>query len=313
MVYSEFKVKMRSILRPSDNGSPSKYTGRSICDRLVKNLNKVSKKWNNQSHLISKSVHVKPNPTNSNPGTKDTTTSRIINKSTPNLKIPGFISPRNRESPAKFHKIMNTIPDLVIKTQALQDGEIAGRRSRMKAYKGLQSPRRAFSPDVTLSCIGKSDSRPATANIAGKTVPTNRRFQVRQNITKPKKYLKTPTKVQPVRLINDKEIIGVEFRLRNRQLFTASASIRSSHVAYQTNSSSTTPTPFRFQPHDTSSTPITTDDFLPRLPSVQIRHSRDEYSINIHSKLYRGSNEKGTSTLFMSDDEETYNIDSKYL
>lgn len=308
------KYVMRNILRHSDNGSPSKYTGKSICDRLVNNLNKVSKKWNNQAHLISQSVHIKPNPTQVNPGATDATTSRIINKSTPNLKIPGFTSPGTRESPSKFHKVRNKVPDLVIKTQGLQDAELAGRRSRNKAYTGFHSPRRAFSPDVTLSCIGKSDCRPVTANIAAKTVPPTRRFKIGQNITKPKKYVKTPTKLESVRLIDDKQVVGIEFRLRDRKIFTAASSIRSSHITHQTSSCSTSPTPYKFKSPELGSTPIPTEEFLPRLPSVQIRH-RSEMSttINIHSKLYRGSNEKGTITAFMSDDEETYSIESKYL
>lgn len=302
---------MRNILRHSDNGSPSKYSGKSICDRLVKNLNKVSNKWNNQSHLISQSVHIKPNPPQINPGNTEATTSRIINKSTPNLKITGITSPRSRESPSKFHKIMNTIPDLVIKTKAIQDNELAGRRSRMKAYTGFHSPRRAFSPDVTLSCIGKSECRPVTANLAGKRVPPTLRFQVGQNITKPKKYVRTPAKFEPVRLIDHKQVVGIEFRLKDRKIYTAVTSVQSSH---RTHSCSPSPTPYKFKSPETASTPITTDDFLPRLPSVQIRHRGEmNGTININSKFYKGSNEKGTITAFMSDDEETYSIESKYL
>lgn len=298
---------MRNLFEYTDNVSPAKYTSSLICERLVKNLNKVSKKWNNQSNDVTQSLNIRPLPTQSTAATTEVNSPRASNRSVPNLKIP--LSPRGKESPTIFHKIMNGAPELSINTQPLHISEVSGRKSRMKTYIGYSSPKRAFSPDVTLNCIGRSDYRPKTVSFTSQTIQAqNAKINLRPNIYKPKQSLKSPTKFKPARVIDHKKNLGIEFRIQVRKVHTAAASIRSVPMTTQTSSySSYSPFPFKTLDRNIP-TLLSSDMLMPKLPWVKIRSKTE--SVNILTldkkinKLDSESNEKGTTTVFLSDDDE---------
>lgn len=318
---------MRNLLNYSDNVSPAKYTGSMICERLVKNLNKVSKnlnkvskKCNNKSNDLSQSINIRQTPAQ-HISTTDRNSPRVANKSVPNLKIPGFVSPKSRESPTRFHKIINAVPELSVKTQSVQDSEISGRKSRIKSFIGYSSPIRAFSPDVTLTCIGRSDKRPTTVNFTRQIMQTqNGGVKHSRNIHQSRRSMKSRPKFKQSRDIDEKKIIGIEFRLQERKVQTAAVSFRSTPMYTQSNSYTSSQLPLQTQSVKRNN-PISifTEVFLPKLPSVKIRPKNDNVNmLSLEQKIKKYSlepNEKGTTTGFISDDEETYQIyqiDSRY-